>query len=53
MAIQSTDKEHAVRAIRELRELHARYAPTVNPDPVAQDLAPDRTQDDRTQDDRA
>ncbi|HEY0636293.1 MAG TPA: PH domain-containing protein [Pseudonocardiaceae bacterium] len=34
MAIQATDKQHAVRAIHELRELHRRYAPVVAPDPV-------------------
>lgn len=35
MAIQSADKAHAVRAIHELRELHARYAPVVAPEPRA------------------
>ena len=37
MAIQAVDKQHAVSAIRELRELHRRYAPVVAADPVPED----------------
>ena len=39
LAIQAADREHAVAAIRRLRELHRRYAPAVAPDPPA--VAPD------------
>ena len=33
MAIQAADRQHAVSAIRQLRELHRRYAPAVAADP--------------------
>ena len=39
MAIQATDKEHAVRAIHALRALHHRHAPVVAPDPRPPDGA--------------
>jgi hypothetical protein len=41
MAIQTADKQHAVHAIRRLRELHARYAPGVTADPPAAESRPE------------
>lgn len=39
MAIQATDRQHAVAAIRALRELHHHYAPVVAPDPQPEDVS--------------